>query len=285
MTARAPAQLAGESRREFLKAGGALIVTFSVGGIGDTAAQAASGKSVAADQVDGFLAIDAKGGVTVFSGKVDLGTGVRTALAQIAAEELSVPVGRVTVIQGDTLLTPDQGITWASLTIQNGGMQIRQAAATAREALLAEGAAKLGVDKDAVGVNDGVVAPKAGGKGVSYAVLVGGKDFKLAVDPKAPLKEPKEYGIVGKPIARVDIPDKVTGRFMYMHDFKRKGMVHARVVRPTAMKATLQSWNDFDCRKVPGYVGVVKKGNFLAVLGRTEWAAIAASRTIQTAWS
>ena len=107
----------------------------------------------------------------------------------------------------------------------------------------------------------------------------------MAVDPKAPLKDPKEYTIVGKPIPRIDIPDKVTGRFTYMHDFKRKGMLHARVVRPRAMKADAPAWNDFDCRKIPGYIGVVRKGDFLAVLGRSEWAAIAASRTIETTWS
>ncbi len=99
-----------------------------------------AGKTLATDQVDGFLAIDANGNVLVFSGKVDLGTGIRTSMTQIAAEELSVPLSCVTVIQGDTLLTPDQGVTFGSLSIQNGGMQIRQAAATAREALAVEGA-------------------------------------------------------------------------------------------------------------------------------------------------
>ncbi len=274
------------ARRDFLKTGGALVVTFSLGtSDASLAAEGAPAKTVAADQVDGFLAIDAKGNVTVYSGKVDLGTGIRTAMTQIAAEELSVPLDRVTVIQGDTLLTPDQGITFGSLSIQNGGMQIRQAAATARQALLTEGAMKLGLDKDAVVVKDGVVGPKAGGKGVAYAALVGGKDFRIAVDAKAPTKDPKDYTIVGKPVARLDIPDKVTGRFTYMQDFRRKGMLHARVIRPAGMKATLLSWNDFDCRKTPGYVGVVKKGNFLAVLARSEWGAIAASRTIETKWS
>src|SRR5262249_49217093 len=161
---------------------------------------------------------DAKGRVTVYSGKVDLGTGIETAMAQIAAEELSVPLHVVTVIQGDTLLTPDQGVTFGSLSIQNGGMQIRQAAATARAALIAEGAGKLGIDKDAATVKDGVVWAKAGGRGVGYAALVGGKDFRLGVDPKAALKDPKDYGIVGKSIERFDIPAKVTGRFTYMHD-------------------------------------------------------------------
>ena len=274
------------ARRDFLKTGGALVVTFSIGaGSAGAVGEATPAKTVATDQVDGFLAIDAKGNVTVYSGKVDLGTGIRTAMAQIAAEELSVPLDRVTVIQGDTALTPDQGVTCGSLSIQKGGMQIRQAAATGCQALIAEGAAKLGVAKDAVIVKDGIVVPKNGGKGVAYATLVGGKDFRLAVDAKAPLKDPKDYTIVGQSIRRIDIPDKVTGRFTYMQDYKRKGMLHARVIRPRAMKASLMSWNDFDCRKVPGYVGAVKKGSFLAVLGRTEWAAIAASRAIDTTWS
>ena len=285
MTMRVSQRTTSESRRSFLKTGGALVVTFAVGSTGDGAAQAMPAKTVAADQVDGFLAIDAKGRVTVYSGKVDLGTGVQTAMAQIAAEELSVPLDRVTVIQGDTALTPDQGVTFGSLSIQNGGMQIRQAAATARDALLAQVAAGQGIDKVMLTVKDGVVAPTSGGKGWSYAELVGGRDFQVKLDPKAPLKDPKDYSIVGKPIARLDIPDKVTGRFTYMHDFKRKGMIHARVIRPHAMKATLQAWNDFEARKIPGYIGTIRKGSYLAVLGRSEWAAIKASRTVETTWS
>jgi CO/xanthine dehydrogenase Mo-binding subunit len=277
-------QLASESRRDFIKAGGALVVTFAFTGA-DAKQAAGASKTVAADQVDGFIAIDARGRVTVYSGKVDLGTGVRTALTQIAAEELSVPLERVNVVEGDTLLTPDQGITWGSLTIQIGGMQIRQAAATAREALVAQAAAKQGVAKDSLTVRDGAVVPKAGGKGVTYAQLVGGKNFELTLDPKAPLKDPKDYTIVGRPVARLDIPDKVTGRFTYMQDFRVKGMIHARVVRPRALKASLQTWNDFDCRKIPGYIGVVRKANFIAVLGHSEWAAIRASQTIETKWS
>src|SRR4029079_13949571 len=114
---------------------------------------------------------------------------------------------------------------------------------------------------------------------------VGGKDFAIKVDAKAVPKDPKEYTIVGKPVARLDIPDKVTGRFTYMQDFRRKGMVHARVIRPATMKANLVRYNDWECLKVPGYIGVVKKGNFLAVLGRNEWAAIRAAKAIETEWS
>lgn len=267
-----------QSRRAFLKTSGALVVTFSVGGPNVNAANYASfAKTVATDKVDGFLAVDGKGMVTVYSGKVDLGTGIRTAMTQIAAEELCVPLNKVTVIQGDTALTPDQGVTFGSLSIQNGGMQIRQAAATAREALITQAASKLGVDRASLVVKDGVAMPKSGGKGVAYAELVGGKNFELGVDAKAPLRDPKDYTIVGKSIARLDIPDKVTGKFEYMQDFKLPGMIHARVVHPRAMKANLQSYNDWECRtQVPGYIGVVRKGNFLAVLAKSEWGAIRA---------
>jgi CO/xanthine dehydrogenase Mo-binding subunit len=286
MNARVSGFPANLGRRDFVKAGGALVVTFSLTRPGAVAAgEATPAKTVASDQVDGFLAIDAKGRVTVYSGKVDLGTGVRTAMTQIAAEELSVPLNRVEVIEGDTLLTPDQGPTYGSQSIQIGGMQIRQAAATARQLLLAEGATRLGLDKGAVVAEEGVVRPKAGGKGVAYAALIGGKDFHLAIDGKARTKDPAEFTIVGKSVARLDIPDKVTGRFTYMQDFKRKGMLHARVVRPAGIKANLVSWNDLGCHKIPGYVGAIGKGNFVAVLARTEWAAIAASRAVSTQWS
>jgi CO/xanthine dehydrogenase Mo-binding subunit len=275
------------TRRDFLKTSGALVVTFSLAHpLAEAAEKAkAPAKTVALDQVDGFLAIDAKGNVTVYSGKVDLGTGVRTALAQIAAEELSVPFEKVEVVQGDTALTPDQGITWASVTIQIGGMQIRQACATAREALLGRAAEKLGTTKTNLYTKDGRVVVLGSEKSVSYGQLVGGKHFELKVDAKAPTKNPSSYTIVGKSVRRIDIPDKVTGRFTYMHDFKVKGMLHARVVRPTAMKANLLSVNDSAAKKIPGYVATVRKGNFIAALGRNEWAAIRCANAIKTSWS
>ena len=147
------------SRRDLLK-GGALVVTFAL--TPSVGAQSQSGeKSVNPDDVGAFLAIDAKGGVTLYSGKVDLGTGAVTALTQMCAEELSVPFARVTTIQGDTALTPSQGPTYASLSVQQGGMQIRRAAATAREALLKQAATKLGVAKAELTVRDGSSSQRA----------------------------------------------------------------------------------------------------------------------------
>lgn len=275
------------SRRDFLKSSGALIVTFTLTPPLAAAATkgAAPAKSVSLEQVNGFIAIDERGGVTVYSGKVDLGTGIQTAMAQIAAEELCVPFDRVTVIQGDTALTPDQGTTWGSLSIQVGGMQIRQACATARDALLAQGAETLGTDKSRVYARDGEVLMLGSERAVPYAKLVGGKTLELKVDGKAPTKDPSRYSLVGKPVPRVDIPAKVTGRFTYMQDYKRKGMLHARVVRPAAMQATLVSYDDKAARQIPGYVATVRKNNFLAAVAKTEWGAIRAADALQAKWS
>src|SRR5229473_7413096 len=146
--------------RRSLQATGALIVTFSLMPGPGRAQPAPAAKTVSPDRVDGFLGIDIDGSVLVYSGKVDLGTGVRTALTQMVAEELDVPMSRVTVIQGDTALTPDQGTTSGSLSIQNGGMQLRRAAATARRALLEKAAAELKLDVSALAIDDGVVIAK-----------------------------------------------------------------------------------------------------------------------------
>jgi len=274
------------SRRDFLKTSGALVVTYA---LAPKAAHAAidlndlGPKTVAADRVDGFVAIDSKGVVTVYSGKVDLGTGTDTALTQIAAEELGVPMQRVRLVTGDTLLTPDQGPTFGSLTIQNGGVQIRQACATAREALLDHAAQKLEVPRSDLVVEDGWI--RGNGKRVAYAELVGDRSLELKLDAKAPLKDPSAYTIVGRPVARLDIPEKVTGRFTYMQDLKLKAMVHARVVRPPAMRAKLENWSDARCKEIPGYLGAVRKGSFLAVVARDEWAAIKAAGAIEAGWS
>src|SRR5207344_1240349 len=168
-------------------------------------------KTVAFDRVDGFVAIDGKGNVTVYSGKVDLGTGIDTALTQMAAEELYVPMSRIKLVTGDTLLTPDQGPTFGSLSIQNGGMQIRQACATAREALLDDAAKRLDVARGDLVIKDGVIGAKSGAKRVAYGELVGDRRLEMKVDAKAPTKDPSTYTIVGKPVARLDIPEKVTG--------------------------------------------------------------------------
>ena len=275
----------GFTRRGFLKTSGALVVTFAIApSVADAAPMAPKAKTVSGDLVEGFIAIDAKGNVTIYSGKVDLGTGVQTALTQMAAEELSVPLSKVTVIQGDTMLTPDQGVTFGSLSIQVGGFRIRQACATAREALLDRAAEKLKAGKADLVAVDGTVRPKAGGKGVTYAQLIAGKPLELKIDDKAPHKDPSTYTIVGKSVPRLDIPGKVMGSFTYMQDFKLKGMLQARVIRPPAMQAKLVSFDDSAAKKLPGYVATVRQGNFLAAVARSEWIAIKATQAIKAEW-
>jgi nicotinate dehydrogenase subunit B len=272
------------SRRDVLKGGGALVVSFSfAGGIAEALAQGA--KPLALTEVDSFLAIDAGGEVTLYSGKVDLGTGVATALPQIVADELDVPLNRIKLIQGDTALTPDQGTTWGSLSIQIGGMQLRNAAATAKAALLEQAAKRLDAKKEELKVADGVVS--AGNKRVSYGELIGGKRFALTLDHTKPAaaKHPKDYKFVGKPVARVDIPEKVTGRFTYMQDFRVPGMLHGRVIRPAAIGATLESVDQASIKDVAGVIKVVREGNFLGVVAESEWGAIKAAQKLKASWS
>jgi nicotinate dehydrogenase subunit B len=274
------------NRRQFLVGTGALMVSFSwsASTMSTFAEDGAKEKTLAADEVDAFLAIDDKGTVTVYSGKVDLGTGVRTAMTQIVAEELDVPISRVTVVQGDTALTPDQGPTYGSLSIQNGGVQLRQAAATARHALTREAATQLDAAPADLTIVEGVIST-ANGKQVSYAELVGGKPFALKLDKEAPSKDPKAFKVVGTSVARLDIPPKVTGQFTYMQDVRVPGMLHGRAVRPPAIGATLQSVDEDSVRNLPGFVKVVREGNFLGVIAETEWAAIKAARQLKASWS
>ncbi|WGS19473.1 MULTISPECIES: molybdopterin cofactor-binding domain-containing protein [unclassified Bradyrhizobium] len=273
------------TRRDVLRTGGALVVafTFADAALPALAESSSSRKTVESDEVDGFLSIDADGRVTVYSGKVDLGTGLRTALTQIAAEELDVSLDRVGLIQGDTELTPDQGPTWASLSIQIGGMRIRQAAATARKALVEMAAARLGVLATELRIEDGLI--KGGDKSISYAELVGGGSFSLKIDKDVPVKDPTSYTIAGKSVPRLDIPSKVTGRFTYMQDFRIEGMLHGRVIRPLAIGARLESVDETSLNGIPGLIKVVREGNFLGVVATTEWGAIQATRKLKATWS
>src|SRR5687768_4808157 len=277
------------SRRTVLKSGGALVVSFSFAGpIAEALAQGATAdKPLALTEVDTFLSIDAQGMVTIYSGKIDFGTGVRTALMQIAADELDVPFTSVKVIEGDTALTPDQGKTWGSLSIQAGGMQLRNAAATARRALEVEAAKRFNVKPDTVKVVEGVVT--AGNQKASYGELIGGKAFSLTLDHAKPVifKDPKDYKLVGQSVPRVDIPDKCTGRFIYMHNLRMPDMLHGRVVRPPSVGAKLENVNEAAVKDIPGVLQVVREGNFLGVVASNEWAAIKAAQALKAAasWS
>lgn len=277
------------NRRDLLLSGAALVVGFSVNPLPLAAAPDGSGKDaigkpVALNEVDSFLAIDPEGAVTVYSGKVELGTGLRTALLQIVAEELDLPLDKVTIIEGDTALTPDQGVTYGSLSIQKGGMQLRMAAATARAALLQLAAKHFGTEIADLTIEDGVITSKASQKRVGFGALLGDGHFALKVDAKAALKDPKSYKLVGKSVHRIDIPDKVTGAFTYMQDVRVPGMLHGRLIRPPAIGATLQSVDEGSIGDIKG-ARAVRVGNFLAVVADSEWAAIKAAQKLKAQWS
>jgi nicotinate dehydrogenase subunit B len=272
------------NRRSVLKMSGLLVVAFSLAPRFTIASASVVAKPVTPDLVDSYLAIGRDGRITVYSGKVDLGTGLRTALTQIVAEELDVPLGHVTLVQGDTLLTPDQGPSFGSLSIQNGGAQLRRAAATARRALLERAAVKFKTDASTLSIRDGViVGPNS--RELALGSVVGGRMLSLKLDQNAPLKSPADFKLVGKPVRRLDIPDKVTGRFTFMQDFKRPGMLHGRVIRPSGIGATLVSYDESSISAIPGIVKVVRIENFLGVVAKSEWSAIKAARQLSVEWS
>jgi nicotinate dehydrogenase subunit B len=222
---------------------------------------------------DAWLTIDHQGNITLFSGKVELGTGTQTAFSQIVAEELNVDVSAITYVQGDTSQTPDQGTTAGSKSIQVQGPLVRAAAATAYEALAGLASAYLGVPKSQIVAQDGSFGIGAGVKHpTKYAKLFGGQQVSLNVNPGAPLKDPGTYTVVGQPIARLDLPDKFTGRFEFVSDIVLPGMLHGRVVRvnnglngPSKPKnATFQSLDDSAARAIPGFCRQSRR--------RTSWA-------------
>jgi CO/xanthine dehydrogenase Mo-binding subunit len=247
-------------------------------------AQGAVARVLDPKRVDAFIAINGDGSTTLFCGKVDLGTGLRIAMRQILAEELGVPVNQIKLIEGDTALTPDQGRTAGSNGIQQGGVQIRRAAATARKALIELAAKRLNVPAADLIAADSEVRPMAGGAGIKFAGLLAGNKFDLELDPKAPLKDPRTYTIVGKPLQRPDVPGKVTGSHIFMHDFTVPNMLHGRVIRPPAIGAALLSVDESSVAHLPN-VKVVRVKNFLGVVAEDEWTCVRAMRELKTRWS
>ena len=278
------------SRRSFLTAGGVLIVGLGLDGLGLAQAQTVPdadrflGKPLVPDAVDSFLAVHADGSVTVFVGKVDIGTGGRIAMRQIVGEELDVPLERIAMIEGDTALTPNQGATAGSYGIARGGAQLRQAAATARQALLAQAAQRLNRPAGDLQITDGVVSAKDGSASVSYGDLLVDRAFNVKIDIKAPLKSHERFRFIGKSLPRPDVPAKVTGHHRYLHDLTLPGMLHARVIRPPALGATLVSVDESSIAGVGG-VRVVRIQSFLAVMAEREWDAVRAARALQTKWT
>ncbi len=287
-------------RREFLKAGGALIIGFSSADmIGD--ALFAQGTTAAgrgalagppdAKQIDTWLAIHADNTATVYIGYVELGQGSTTSLLQIAAEELDLDMSQVSTVRLDTNITPNQGGTYSSSSIARGSPAIRTAAAEARQALLQLGSKTMGAPVERLTVSKGVVT--VGGMGgeaqsVTYGELIGDKQFNLAFTGTAPVKPVAEYKLVGKRPVRNDIPDKVSGKYVYLQHVRLPGMWHARVVRPRGQSAygsgaKVASLDESSIANIPG-ARVLRKGDFVGVVAEREWEAVRAARDLKITW-
>ncbi len=272
------------TRRAFGRAAGALVVSFALAPrFAGAAGPAQPPGSLAREPwLDAWLRIDPDGTVTVFTGKVELGQGVVTALAQIAAEELDLPFAGIHMISGDTARTPDEGFTSGSRSIEQGGTALRLACAEARAILVARAAGRLGVPSDRLRTKDGrVTAPD--GRALGYGELVEAGLFHREVGPQAKPKPAEQHTVVGKPIQRLDIPAKVTGGLAYVQDLRLPGMLHGRVVRPPQYGARLRALDEGAARKLPGVVTVVRDGSFLAVIAEREEQAIKARKALQAA--
>ncbi len=286
----------GFSRRHFLKGSGALIVGFSItsvaGRIGLETALAAQGAPAAAQpnpgQLDSWLAIGADGIVTAYTGKCELGQGLTTVQMQLVAEELSVPMQRVRLIQCDTSITPNQGTTSGAQSHQANFNKagLAQAGATARQALLRLGSERLGVPAAQLIARDGAISVSGdASRRVTYAELVGGRTFQMLIDASAPRKHPKEWTVMGQPVARVDIPSLVTAQAEFVHNVRVPGMLHGRPVRPPAVGATLQGVDESSIAGMPGVVKVVTQKNYVGVVAEKPWQAIQAAARLKVSWS
>ena len=284
-----------EGRRRFLVSG-ALVVGFSmVPGVSvmaqeviadegaavhiGKATQTLAGSLKTNPFLDSWIKIDRGGKVTVYTGKVELGTGVRTALLQIAAEELDMAPSLITFLTADTGASPDEGLTAGSHTIADSGSALLNASAQVRGLLLNAAARHFGVDSAALVAHNAIIeAPD--GRSMTYGDAVGLVDLHRPALAVSPLKNPATFDVIGKSLPRVDIPRKVTGGVSYVQDMLMPGMVHARVVMPPVYEARLMHTNTPEILKMPGVLKAIRNGSMLAVVAKGEWQAVQAQRAL-----
>ena len=275
------------SRREFSAALGGIVLSFSLAPHAALAQQANLPGSLNNNRMlDAWLRINADGSAIIFTGKVELGQGILTALAQIAAEELDLPLARITMISGDTGQTPNEGQTAGSQSIEASGTALRMAGAEARAILVDLAAQRLAAPADTLKVADGVISAPDGRR-VSYAELAGEADLHREATAKVAPKPPAAHTIVGKSVQRRDIPAKVTGGAAYVQDVRLPGMLHGRVVRPPRYGAKLESFDEAAVKALPGVVAVARDGSFLGVIATREEQAIKARDALKRSarWS
>src|SRR3954469_4282971 len=289
------------NRREFLAGTGALTVSVLLPGLKADAATDAHGSRLGLrpDQLSSYISVNQDGSAVGWIGKVDMGQGTEIGWLMIIAEELDLSPDRVSMVQGDTEKTVDQGGASGSTGIWFGGAALRNAAAEARRTLVEMGAAKLGVPATELVVNDGVISPRnAPNTKVAYGELIGGRQFdvqlewnkhygnELKVTGKAKPKSPSEYKIIGKPgQRRRDIAPKVLGTAdNMMVDVKLPGMLHGRVLRPPVAGAVPVAVDESSVKDIPG-VKVVRQKDFIGLVAPKEWDAVRAARQLKVTWS
>jgi CO/xanthine dehydrogenase Mo-binding subunit len=246
-----------------------------------------------AKQIDTWLAIHTDNTATIFIGFAELGQGNSTALLQVAAEELDLDMSQLKTVRLDTSVTPNQGGTYSSASIQRGGPQVRTAAAEARFALLQLASKNLNTPMERLTVAKGIVSVKdTPAQSVTYGALVSdkGRDkpFHLAFTGMAPVKTPAEFKVVGTRVPRNDIPDKVSGKYVYMQHLRVPNMLHGRVVRPHGQSAygagaKVLNVDEASIRNIPG-ARVIRRGDFIGVVAENEWNAVRAARQLKVTW-
>ena len=281
----APHSPAGFSRRDVLKGGGALIVGFSL----SAPLTPAAGSEVDPDLIDSWIAINPDNSATVIFGKCELGQGNTTGMLQIAGEELDLDMSQLSAVRLDTTVTPNQGATTSSSSIERGGPRLRAAAAEARQLLLWAAAARLNAPLAALIVSKGVVSAP-GGASVKYAELVADDPLPLHLPftGNAPQKPVEQYKLVGTRVARVDIPDKVAARYTRMQHVRVVDMLHGRIVRPRGQGAygsgaRAVSVDEDSIKHIAG-ARVLRKGDFIGVVAEREWDAVRAARDLKVVW-
>ncbi|MFA5897531.1 MAG: molybdopterin cofactor-binding domain-containing protein [Hyphomicrobium sp.] len=296
------------SRRDFLKASGMLVVGLAANDslfafVGPHVGPPFMGGQNPGPypdpdflQLDSWIVIRADNTATFFVGKTDLGQGTGTAFRQIMSDELDIAYDKTSCVMGSTHNTVDQGGSGGSDALQTDGYPMRRVAAEARRVLLEMGARELGVPVSTLVVSDGIITLSGGnttGPGsISYGDLIGGKRFNVTLTGKntdtttgiARLKPVQEMKNVGKSPQRYDIPGKVDGTVKWAVDVKLPGMVHARNVKPPVAGATLVSIDESSVKGIPGFVKVVSKGNYVAVVCEREENAIRAARQLKAEW-
>jgi nicotinate dehydrogenase subunit B len=281
---------AASTRRDVLKGSGALIIGFSLAGPTSVAAAAdgAAGGPPDPSFIDSWIAVHADNTATVFLGKCELGQGATTGLLQIAGEELDLDVIQLATVRLDTTVSPNQGATTSSSSIHRGGPQVRAAAAEARQALLLLASTRLGVQTGSLTVSKGVVSIDGEpSRSVTYGELVGDKPLHIKFTGTAPQKPAGRYKLVGTRVPRIDIPDKVAGKYTHMQHVRVAGMLHGRVVRPRGQRAygTGAKPLQIDEASIAGTPArVVRRGDFVGVVAEREWDAVEAARDLKVTW-